>query len=211
MTHHNEPGITVTGVGQFASAPDLMNVDLGISVLAESVAEGRATATERARALIGSLEERGVDSGDIQTLRYSIHPEYEHRDGHQSLRGYRVNNELKVALRDLGSAGEILDIAAEAGGDEVTINNVSFSVEDQTAVRGQARETAWSDARSRAEHLARLSGQALGQVVDIVETSGRPPGPGPVARMAMAADETTPIEAGSTTVTVTLQVRFALG
>lgn len=211
MTHHNEPGITVTGVGQFASAPDLMNVDLGISVLAESVAEGRATATERARALIGSLEERGVASGDIQTLRYSIHPEYEHRDGHQSLRGYRVNNELKVALRDLGSAGEILDIAAEAGGDEVTINNVSFSVEDQTAVRGQARETAWSDARSRAEHLARLSGQTLGQVVDIVETSGRPPGPGPVARMAMAADETTPIEAGSTTVTVTLQVRFALG
>lgn len=210
MTHHNEPGLTVTGVGQSSVAPDLMEVDLGISVLADSVAQGRATATERAQALIGSLSESGVAKDDIQTLRYSIHPEYEHRDGQQMLRGYRVNNELKVVLRDLGSAGEILDVAAEAGGDDVTINDVSFSVEDQSAVRDQAREAAWGDARSRAEHLARLSGRALGEVVDIVETTGRPPGPGPMARMALAADESTPIEAGSTAITVTLQVRFAL-
>lgn len=210
MTHDNEPGITVTGVGQSAASPDLMNVDLGITVLADTVADGRALATSRAQALIGSLKERGVGNDDIQTRRYSIHPEYEHRDGQQRLRGYRVSNELEVVLRDLGSAGEILDLAAEAGGDEVTINNVSFSVEDQTEIRDQARETAWADARSRAEHLARLSGRTLGQVVDIVETSGRPPGPGPVARMALAIDEATPIEAGSTAITVTLEVRFGL-
>jgi len=211
VNHHTEPGITVTGIGKSAVAPDLMSVDLGISVLAASVAEGRALTAERARALVAALLERGVANDDIQTVRYTIHPEYDHADGEQRLRGYRVGNELQVAIRELGSAGEVLDHAADAGGDEVMINNVSFSVEDQTAVRDQAREAAWADARSRAEHLARLSGQALGEVVDIVETTGRPPGPGPLHRLAMTAEESTPVEAGTMAITVTLEVRFGLG
>ena len=210
MTHHSDPGITVTGVGLSKAPPDVMTVDVGISVLAANVAGGRALATDRARALIASLTEGGVAKDDIQTTHYTIHPEYDHHEGQQRLRGYRVSNDLQVTLRDLGSAGEILDAAAEAGGDEVTINNVSFSVEDQAEGRDQAREAAWSDAVARAEHLARLSGRALGEVLGIVETSGRQPGPGPLARMAMVTAEATPIEAGSTSITVTLEVRFAL-
>ncbi len=209
MTHHTEPAISVTGVGQSAGIPDSMTIDLGISVLADSVAEGRSHAAECAQALIVSVKDHGVADDDIQTVRFSIQPEYDYRDGGQTLRGYRVSNDIHVALRDLGSAGEILDTAA-AGGDDVTINNVSFSVEDETAVRDQAREAAWHDARARAEHLALLSGRTLGPVTEIVETTGRPPGPGPMPRMAMAADASTPIEAGSTAITVSLQVRFAL-
>jgi len=205
-----ENGITVTGAGYSSVPPDVMTVDLGISVLAGTVAEGRSVATAKARALIASLKDRGVADQDVQTARYTIHPEYDHHEGQQRLRGYRVSNDLQMALRDLGSAGEILDAAAEAGGDEVTINNVSFSVENQSAARDQAREAAWSDALARAEHLARLSGRTLGDVAGIVESSGSTPGPGPLARMAMAA-ETAPIEAGTTSIQVSLEVRFNLG
>jgi uncharacterized protein YggE len=113
-------------------------------------------------------------------------------------------------FRYLASAGEILDAASESSGDEATINNVSFSIEDESSARDQAREAAWSDAVARAEHLARLSGRSLGDVVSIVETTGRPPGPGPVPRMSLAAADATPIEAGTTSITVSLEVRFAL-
>ena len=205
-----ENGITVTGIGHSSVPPDVMTVDLGISVLAATVAEGRSVATAKARDLIAALKDRGVADQDVQTARYTIHPEYDHHEGQQRLRGYRVSNDLQMAVRDLGSAGEILDAAAEVGGDEVTINNVSFSVENQSAARDQAREAAWSDALARAEHLARLSGRKLGDVAGIVETNGPPSGPGPLARMAMAA-EAAPIEAGSTSITVSLEVRFDLG
>jgi uncharacterized protein YggE len=211
VTHHSEPGITVTGVGRSSAAPDVMTVDIGISVLAATVAEARSLATTKAQSLIATLKDAGLTDEDIQTARYSIHPEYDHIEGQQRLRGYRVSNDLQVMLRDLASAGAILDAATGAGGDEVTINNVSFSIEDQTAVRDQAREAAWSDAVARAEHLARLSGRSLGDVVEIVETTGRPPGPGPVPRMSLAAADATPIEAGTTSITVSLEVRFALG
>lgn len=210
MTHHSEPGITVTGLGHSSASPDVMTVDMGISVLAATVAEARSLATSKAQDLIATLKDAGLTEEDIQTARYSIHPEYDHHEGQQKLRGYRVSNDLQVALHELASAGETLDAAAEAGGDEMTINNVSFSIEDQTAARDQAREVAWSDAVARAEHLARLSGRTLGDVVGIVETTGRPPGPGPLPRMALAADAT-PIEAGATSITVNLEVRFALG
>jgi uncharacterized protein YggE len=200
----------VTGVGRSSAAPDVMTVDIGISVLAATVAEARSLATTKAQSLIATLKDAGLTDEDIQTARYSIHPEYDHIEGQQRLRGYRVSNDLQVMLRDLASAGAILDAATGAGGDEVTINNVSFSIEDQTAVRDQAREAAWSDAVARAEHLARLSGRSLGDVVEIVETTGRPPGPGPVPRMSLAAADATPIEAGTTSITVSLEVRFTL-
>ncbi len=211
MTHHSEPGINVTGIGHSSASPDVMTVDIGISVLAATVAESRSVATSKTQDLINALKGGGLNDEDIQTARYSIHPEYDHHEGQQRLRGYRVSNELQVVLRDLASAGKVIDTASESGGDEVTINNVSFSIEDETSARDQAREAAWSDALARAEHLARLSGRTLGDVVGIVETSGRPPGPGPVPRMALAAADVTPIEAGTTSITVSLEVRFALG
>jgi uncharacterized protein len=200
----------VTGIGHSSASPDVMTVDMGISVLAVTVAEARSLATTKAQGLIATLKDGGLSDEDIQTARYSIHPEYDHLEGQQRLRGYRVSNDIQVVLRDLVSAGEILDGATAVGGDEVTINNVSFSIEDQTAVRDLAREAAWRDALARAEHLARLSGRSLGEVVEIVETTGRPPGPGPVHRMALAAEDATPIEAGTAAITVSLEVRFAL-
>jgi uncharacterized protein len=207
----SEPGITVTGIGHSSVPPDLMTVGLGISVLAATVADARALASSKAMALISSLKDRGVNDDDIQTTHYTIHPEYDHEDGRRNLRGYRVSNDVEVTLRDLDSAGELLDAATAAGGDETNVNNISFAVEDQGPARERARELAWDDAVARAEHLARLSGWELGKAMSIVETTNRQPGPIPAPRLAMLEADATPIEAGATAVTVTLEVRFALG
>jgi uncharacterized protein len=207
----SEPGITVTGIGHSSVPPDLMTVGLGISVLAATVADARALASSKAMALISSVKDRGVNDDDIQTTHYTIHPEYDHEDGRRNLRGYRVSNEVEVTLRDLDTAGELLDAAAAAGGDETNVNNISFAVEDQGPARDRARELAWGDAVARAEHLARLSGFELGKAMSIVESTNRQPGPIPAPRLAMLEADATPIEAGATAFTVTLEVRFGLG
>jgi hypothetical protein len=124
------------------------------------------------------------------------------------LLGYRVANELSVTIRDIAAAGSILDIAVSAVGDPVTINRVQLSVEDETAARDLAREAAWGDAVARAEHLARLADRTLGPAVSIIESAGAPVPPRPMMRTAIA--EATPIEAGTASTTVTLEVRFAL-
>ncbi|HEY6634134.1 MAG TPA: SIMPL domain-containing protein [Acidimicrobiia bacterium] len=204
-----ETGITVTGTGDFVTAPDVMTVDIGVSLRADTIAEASSGARERANTLIESLTGSGVDRKDIVTTNYSIFPEYDHQDGAQRLLGFRVSNDMKVTVRDLGGAGDLIDGAVTAVGDAVTVNQVSFGVDDDQTARTRAREMAWSEAKAKAEHLAQLTGRVLGKVVSIEETPGYGPGPRPMARMAAMA-ESTPIESGTSIVSVTLEVRFEL-
>jgi len=203
-------GINVVGVGEAGAPPDIMLIDIGVSIRADTVAEASTGARESAATLMETLTGAGVAKGDLATTGYTVYPEYDHRDGEQRLLGYRVSNELRITLRDLEGAGEILDRGMAAAGDAVMVNRLLFAVEDETGPRDQAREAAWRDALARAEHLARLAGRSLGPAVSIDESPGLAPGPRPLARMAAMAESATPIEPGTATVKVTLQVRFEL-
>lgn len=187
----------------------MARVDLGVSVRADKMAEATLIARDRAAALISALQAKGIPSTDIATAGFSVYPEYDHQDGRQRLLGYRVNNDLQVVLRDLPTSGDVLDAALGAAGDESTVNGFALSLTDDTPARDAAREAAWEDARRRAEHLASLAGRSLGAVVSVVETGGGSPPPRPMMRTAMA--ESTPIEPGTQSITVIVEVRFDLG
>jgi uncharacterized protein len=206
MSEERVTGITVIGTGEVAAPPDVMTVEIGVSVRADTVASASTSAREGATRLIETLTGLGVARDDIATTTYAVHPEYDHHEGAQRLLGYRVSNDLRVRLRDVTRAGETIDAGVGAVGDMATVNQIVFSIDDAKDANDRARVAAWGDAVAKAEHLASLAGRPLGPVVAIVETSGRLPGPRPLARMAMA--EASPIEPGTTGVTVTLEVRF---
>jgi uncharacterized protein len=203
-------GITVTGHGETAAAPDVVSVDLGVSVLGDTVAEARSKAADAATALMDALNAAEVAPGSISTVDYSVFPEYDYRAEKERLIGYRVNNTVQARISDLSRSGEIIDDAINAAGDYARINSVTFSIEDDSSLEQAAREAAWNDAIEKANQLAQLSGRTLGSVESIAETVNQPPGPGPVMRMAVA-DSATPIHPGTTTVAVTLTVEFSFG
>lgn len=204
----DDTGISVAGVGQSTTTPDVARVAFGVSVRGATVAEASELARERVKAMLESLSSSGVAKADIQTTNYSVFADYDHPNGKERLLGYRVDNDVQVTLRDLETIGSLIDAAARAGGDAVTVNRLNFDVDDDTEARNAAREVAWRDAKAGAEHLARLAGRELGPVVRISES----PGSGPMPRRVAApmAAESTPIEAGTSTITVTLDVRFEL-
>lgn len=207
-----QTGITVVGTGEVTGTPDTVEVTLGVSVLGETVQTAAATASAKANAIISTLTDGGIDPKDITTTDYSIFPEYDYSSNTQRLIGYRVNNSVRVKIRNVESAGSVIDQATQAGGDDVVVNGLQFSIEDDTELVEAAREAAWADALAKATQLAGLSGQDLGAAVSINETvTSQPP---PVYYERAAADEAggaPPIEPGSSAVTITLQVNFALG
>lgn len=205
----NPSGVTVVGIGYAFAPPNQGMVEIGVSPLAESVAAASSRAQERARAVFTVLSSVGIDPDDMRTTQYRVEPEYRHEDGARNLVGFRVTNSIRITLRDITSVGEVIDKAVEAAGDDAIVGNVSFEVDDTSAASASAREMAWSDAKTKAEHLALLSGRGLGDVVSIVESAGRPPGPGPLARLAAEADST-PIAPGTSAIQVRLEVRFEL-
>lgn len=204
-------GITVSGVGEANAAPDIVEVDVGVSVLANTVEDATRTAAERANAVSSALTAGGIAAEDLTTTEYSIRPEYDYSGSQQRLLGYRVSNAVRVKLRDITSTGGLLDSIASAGGDGTRVNGLSFGVADETSLLGRAREAAWKDAKAKAEQLATLSGHTLGKATTITEMIQGPVVPMPrmmAADMAMSERASTPVQPGTSSVTVTLQVEF---
>ena len=88
----------------------------------------------------------------------------------ESQGGYRVSNMLRVTVRDVERAGDVLDAAVEAGANQVY--GVTFTVSDESRWQGQAREKAFADAKARAAELAGLAGVELGAVQSVSEVIG---------------------------------------
>jgi uncharacterized protein YggE len=207
-------GISVSGTGEVYGTPDTLQMQFGVSVIRPTVQQAVGDAAALADGLISSLTASGIAAEDIQTANYSIYPEYDYSGTEQRLLGYRVDNTVTAKIRDLDSAGSVIDEAASGAGDEIRISGVSFSIEDDTELIAAARAAAWDDAYAKAQQLAELSGTTLGDAIAVSE-SFVGTDPIPVYRDFAAADEAgafeTPISAGQQQVAVTLQVQFATG
>ncbi|WP_437877848.1 SIMPL domain-containing protein [Sorangium sp. So ce513] len=64
--------ITVIGRGEVSSRPDVARVQLGIEVMAPTVAEATRTAAARMNEILAALRKTGIADKDIQTSNYSI-------------------------------------------------------------------------------------------------------------------------------------------
>lgn len=162
-------GIAVTGVGEILGEPDTLTFTVGVRLTRETVGEALADASAKATAVIDSLEGAGVDSDDIQTANLAIQPEFDWSDRGRRLLGYSVSNSVVARIRSVDSAGEIIDAAAEAGGDETIIDGIGFSLDDNLERLKAARERAWADAEAKAQQLAALAGVELGEAIRVNE------------------------------------------
>lgn len=208
-SNENRTGVSVAGVGEVTGTPDTLQLDLGVSALADTVDQAAAIAADRAQAVIAALTSNGVAEEDITTTDYSIYPEYDYSNNQERIVGYRVNNTVRAKLHDIDNAGTVIDAVTAAGGNETRVNGLSFSIEDDTDLIAAAREAAWNDALAKATQLAELSGQTLGPATSIVETVTSPPIPYYARDMAGAAEAAdTPIEPGTSTVSIDLMVEF---
>ena len=80
-----------------------------------------------------------------------------------------------MKLRDLDSVGEVIDEVVTAGGDNVQISGINFTLEDPKPMMADLREMAVADAKSKAEHLAELSDAMIGRLIYISEGTAGPP------------------------------------
>lgn len=201
--------VTVVGHGEAKGTPDTATVQIGVETEAATSQEALAQNNTQAQAIIQKLKDLGVDEKDIQTSNLNIFPNYG-ADGRQ-VSGYRVNNTVSVKIRNLESAGTLLDQVVQAGANSVY--GVSFSVENPDALLEQARKAAIDSARTHAAQLAAAANASVGEVLVINENVGAPsPIPMPMARAEMAQDAagSVPVEPGEQSITVDVQVTFAL-
>lgn len=204
-----EGSIVVSGTGSVAVSPDIADLRLGVAVARPTVDGARAEAATTMDAILAAVTATGVARRDVRTTLLSVQPRYDYRDGKPPiLTGYELSNVVEVTIRDLARLGDVVDGTLKSGA--TSMDGLSFRVADPAPAQREARRQAVAAARASADVLAEAAGLTIVGVSDIVEGAAMmPPGPRFKAeRMMSAADVSTPVEAGSTEIAVTVTVSF---
>jgi len=205
-----EHTIIVTGEGKVTVKPDTASLNLGVQVTASTATEALSRANASAASLIAALKSAGIADADIATFGLSIYPQHNSKN---TISGYQASNNVTITVREVGRAGQLIDAAADAAGDDLTVGGVSFYVDDTEGLIGAARANAMLNARKRAGEYAAAAGVTVGGVIQISETNAR----GPVQPMFRAASMSfsgggpqTPIETGMQDLEVSVTVVYEL-
>jgi len=204
------PMIAVTGEATVNAAPDLAQIDGGVTTDAKTAREASdANNTAMGRVLL-ALQGAGIAEKDYQTSRLSLQPQYANstsgRNGPNVVTGYRASNRVTVKLRDVGKVANIIDALVAAGAND--IGNINFMVSNASKLLDDARPRAIADARRKAEIYAKAAGVTLGDPLSISE--GGFVAPMPMVRKMSADFASAPVAPGEETLHINVSVSWAI-
>jgi uncharacterized protein YggE len=196
---------------------------VGFSVSKERETRGAAlrAVAQRLRAVIAAVQTiPGVGAGDIATGSISVSKVFVGKKA-----AYRAGEGIHVILHQPDNAGELVSVAVRAGA--TGINGPDFFVGNPAAAYDMALSAAFDQAKERAATLAARAGATLGPAISIEEGGGVESPLTPEAKSAPAcggvattkhsgataslcAGGTPPVKPGTSTVTATVHVVFAL-
>ena len=208
----NEHTISVSGTGKVTLSPNTADLRLGVVASGRTVKVVRAQAAATMSAVVAALKKLGIADKDVQTSWVSLQPTYDYNVGSSApkITGYQFSNAVTVTIRDLDKVGDAIDGSLAAGA--TTLDGITFRVADEAAAESQARTAAMTDAKAKAQALASAAGVAIAGVASISETVA--PTPYPIfygAAQAAGKDATTPIQPGTTDISITVAVVYLIG
>jgi uncharacterized protein len=204
--------LTVTGAGQVSLKPDIAYIYIGIHTEDPSAADAVAKNNVDSQKLIEALKEQGVAADDLRTTNFSIWTNTPYNmDGQPGEPVYVVDNTVYVTVRDLAGLGDLLDVAVQAGANN--ISSIQFDVADKSQAMSEARKSAVEAARKQAEELAAAAGLSLGKIQTISYYDSMPypvfDGKG-IGGGAEGAAMSVPINPGTMQLTATVTISYEI-
>lgn len=193
--------------------PDIANVGAGVTSEAQTAVEAMRINAREMRSVIDRIKALGIDEDDIQTTGVNLNARYDYdrQRQQQVFRGYQASNRVSVILRDVDRVGEVLDALVAAGA--TNINGPSFSIDDDSAAKQQARQAALKRVEEMARDYASWSGYSGVRLLQLREGVVRAQ-PQPqrlvLSRVESSAPDRTPIEPGLVGTAVTLSVTYEM-
>jgi uncharacterized protein YggE len=85
----------------------------------------------------------------------------------RTLKGYTLEQDVQVKIRDFTKIGDVLAQATTAGAN--LAGGLQFTIDNPEQFKEQARATAIKDAKTNAQNLAKESGINLGKIINVYE------------------------------------------
>lgn len=171
LKNNDQDRFSVVGSGTVYAKADIANIEIGLKTgTKKTAAEATVESTNKINKITSAITNLGVEEKDIKTSNYTLSPVYNWtNDKGQELVGYEVTQVLTLKIRDLSKIGDIIAKTTEQGANQV--GNISFTIDDEFALKNQAREIAINKAKEKAVMIANQSGMKLGKVKSVVENT----------------------------------------
>ena len=208
------PAVSVSGEASVSVAPDLAQIDSGVTSEAKTAREASDANNAAMGKVLLALKGAGIEEKDYQTSRLSLQPQYAQpapgRTGAPQITGYRASNRVIIKVRDITKVASVIDTLVGAGANEV--GGINFVVTQASKALDEARAKAVADARRKAEIYAKAAGVTLGEPLSITEDGAAPP---VVFRSKMAApmaagNAPPPVAPGEELLSITVNVSWAI-
>ena len=195
------------------AAPDIATIGTGVTSEAPTAVAAMRKNAQEMREVIDRIRSFGIRGDDIQTTGVNLNARYDYdrASRRQVFRGYQASNRVSVKVRDVEKVGEILDALVAAGATD--INGPSFSIDDDTDAKAQARRAALTRATEQAREYAVWAGYSDVRLL-VISESLRTSRPAPMmlrtVSVEAAQDASAPIEPGLVGTNVTVNVKFEM-
>ena len=108
--------ISVTGEATISVAPDLAEVDGGVTTEAKTAREASEANNAAMGKVLLALKGSGIDEKDFQTSRLSLQPQNApNRTGPSAIVSYRASNRVTIRVRDVAKVAGVIDTLVGAG------------------------------------------------------------------------------------------------
>jgi len=155
--------ITVDGKGEIFAKPDVATFNFTVNAKEDDAVTAQSSATSRINAILDYLKSKGIEEKDIRTTGYYLNPRYEYPDvrctewgcpptSDPKLVGYEVSQSIDVKVRNTNDAGMLIAGVGEQGA--TNVSGLNFTIDDEDALKADARKAAIDDAKAKAKLLA---------------------------------------------------------
>ncbi len=202
----NQPSLKVFGTGMLQVRPDVAELESGVVTEAADALTAQEENAIIMNRLYQALLSIPITQENIQTIEYSIYPQYDYQDGNPVLKGYQVTNRLSIRVTDLAQTGLIIDTAVQNGANH--ISNIVFTLSDDHRYYRQALQLAIQNAYQKAQTMTQTIRVQLFPVPFHI-TELMPSRPQPFQAYSLkASNATTPIEPGQIEIEANIEMKF---
>lgn len=177
VSDKGERQITIEGSGKVTAIPDIATITIGIDSKGENVTEVQSQNSEQHNALVDSLKKLGIDEKDMKTTSYNVYEnqKYNPATSVYESNGWVVSQRLELKIRNLENLAKAIEVAGQGGAN--SISGPSFTIDDLTNIKDEARDKAIADSNKKAEIIADQLDVKLGKIIGYSEwmDGGYPP------------------------------------
>lgn len=194
---------TVQGSATLTDKPDQALVSFVVKKTAVKLEDAQTQANTATNTVVTDLKKMGIEEKDIKTSSYNSYPIYNQNGDEkvtndsyssgssevfqppmpiappskatsQTITGYTVSQSVTVTIHDISKASQVIDAITKDGAENIYGPNFTFSNSRQKSLTDKARLAAITDAKQKAQNMAKAAGIRLGRVLDVQENGVYP-------------------------------------